>query len=219
MKNFRILFAACLLAMATAVNAQFANSSSVSATGGAADTEGWQSVKFSYNSYTLDAKGLDYDAIPAFELGYVKAISISESMPLFLEGGLSFMYATGDLYSEYGLDLSLKMSSLTVPLNVGYKYTISDNISLFPYVGVTLKGHLSGEMEMSYDGESITADIFDEDEMGDGAEFNRFQIGWQIGAAVNINKFNVGLSYGTDFMEIADDTDTNTFKVSVGVNF
>ena len=35
----------------------------------------------------------------------------------------------------------------------------------------------------------------------------------------NIDKFNVGLSYGTDFMEISKNVDTKTFKASLGVNF
>ena len=72
---------------------------------------------------------------------------------------------------------------------------------------------------MSYYGESETANIFDEDEMGDDGVFKRFQIGWQIGATLNIDKFNVGLSYGTDFMEISKNVDTKTFKVSLGINF
>ena len=220
MKNFRILLAVCFLAMATAVNAQFANSSSaVSVGSSAADTEAWQGVRFSYNSYTIDESEMEYDAISAFELGYVKAFSISQELPLFLETGASFVYATGDLFSEYGVDLSLNMSSLVVPFNVGYKVAFGDNMSFFPYVGVSLKGHLAGEMELSYDGNSMTADIFDEDDMGKDAAYNRFQIGWQIGATLNINKFNFGVSYGTDFMELAKKVDSKTFKASVGFNF
>ena len=70
MKNFRTLLAVCFLAMATAVNAQFANSSSaVSVGSSAADTEAWQGVRFSYNSYTIDESEMEYDAISAFELG------------------------------------------------------------------------------------------------------------------------------------------------------
>ena len=210
MKNFRTLLAVCFLAMTTAVSAQIAKT---------VDTNGWQGVRLSYNNYTLDERGIEYDAIPGFEFGFVKAFSISQIHPLFLEAGASFVYTTGDIFSEDGLDLSLSMFSLNVPFNVGYKVTLGDNISLFPYAGLSLKGHLSGDMEMSYYGESETANIFDEDEMGDDGVFKRFQIGWQIGATLNIDKFNVGLSYGTDFMEISKNVDTKTFKVSLGINF
>ena len=210
MKNFRTLLTLCLLTLATVVNAQVAKT---------VDTEGWKGVRFSYNSYTLDERGIEYDAISGFELGFVKAFSISQIHPLFLETGASFVYTNGDIFSEDGLDLSLNMVSLNVPFNVGYKVALGNKISLFPYAGLSLKGHLSGELEMSYYGKSEVADIFDEDEMGDDSVFKRFQIGWQVGAAFNIDRFNVGLSYGTDFMEISKNVGTKTFKISAGIYF
>lgn len=178
MKNFRTLFVVCLLAMATAVNAQLANTSSV-------DNKGWQGVKLSYNRFTIDEKGLDYDAISAFEVGYAKAFSISQAQPLFVEAGASFAYATGDFYNEDGVSFSLKMASLFVPVNLGYKVSFSNGMSLFPYVGVSLKGHITGEIEAdmniydSYEGRtysvSTTLDVFDDDDMED--TWKRFQIG------------------------------------------
>ena len=210
MKNFRTLSTLCFLTLAIVVNAQVAKT---------VDTEGWKGVRFSYNSYTLDERGIEYDAISGFELGFVKAFSISQIHPLFLETGASFVYTNGDIFSEDGLDLSLNMVSLNVPFNFGYKVALGNKISLFPYAGLSLKGHLSGEMEMSYYGKSEVADIFDEDEMGDDSVFKRFQIGWQVGAAFNIDRFNVGLSYGTDFMEISKNVSTTTFKISAGIYF
>jgi len=96
---------------------------------------------------------------------------------------------------------------------------LSDNMSLFPYVGLSLKGHLFGEIEEEneYYDETYTINVFDDDDLED--PWNRFQIGWQIGATLNINKYNVGLSYGTDITELGEDMDTKTFKLSLGVNF
>ena len=74
-------------------------------------------------------------------------------------------------------------------------------------------------MEVSYYGEPVLVDVCDEDDMGDDGVFERFQIGSQISATLNIDKFNVGLSYGTDFMEISKNVDTKALRVSVGVNF
>lgn len=68
-------------------------------------------------------------------------------------------------------------------------------MSLFPYASLSLKGHFSGEMEVSYYGEPVLVDVFDEDDMGDDGVFERFQIGSQISATLNIDKFNVGFSY------------------------
>ena len=89
----------------------------------------------------------------------------------------------------------------------------------FPYASLSLEGHFSGEMEVSYYGEPVLVDVFDEDDMGDDGVFERFQIGSQINATLNIDKFNVGLSYGTDFMEMSKNVDTKALRVSVGVNF
>lgn len=74
-------------------------------------------------------------------------------------------------------------------------------------------------MEVSYYGEPVLVDVFDEDDMGDDGVFERFQIGSQISATLIIDKSNVGLSYGTDFMEISKNVDTKALRVSVGVNF
>ena len=74
-----------------------------------------------------------------------------------------------------------------------------------------------GDIESESDSKSESYNVFDDDDMGDA--WKRFQLGWQIGATLNINQYNVGLSYGADLMELAKKTDTKTFKISVGVNF
>ena len=63
-----------------------------------------------------------------------------------------------------------------------------------------------------YDFWSYIEDMFDEDE-GDG---DRIQYGLQIGARLDFNKFNVGVSYGFDINEIMDDTKTNKIAFTVG---
>ena len=55
--------------------------------------------------------------------------------------------------------------------------------------------------------------------MGDDGVWNRVQVGWQIGTTLDINKFNVGISYALDFNEIAEKTKTSNFSVRVGYNF
>lgn len=60
--------------------------------------------------------------------------------------------------------------------------------------------------------------FFDKDDM-DGDEWKRFQLGWHIGAGFNYNQFYVGLSYGTDFIKIAEKVNTGTFSLGIGYNF
>ena len=54
---------------------------------------------------------------------------------------------------------------------------------------------------------------------GDDDKWKRVQFGWQIGATLDINKFNVGIGYGIDFNEIADDARFGIFSARLGYNF
>ena len=212
MKNFKLFLAACLLGLATAANAQFANSSAASVS---ENNDAWDGIRVSYNLFAIEADDLlgdDLDKIGAFEIGYVKAFSISSTMPLFLETGASLLWAKGDLFDDQGLKLSMDMMSINIPVNLAYKFDIKEGMSFVPYAGLFLRYNLSGETEASQYGNKVTSDMFDEDE-GDG---DRIQYGLQIGARLDFNKFNVGVSYGFDINEIMDDTKTNKIAFTVG---
>lgn len=60
---------------------------------------------------------------------------------------------------------------------------------------------------------------FDKDDVGKDYTWNRVQFGWQIGTTLDINKFNVGISYGLDFNEIAEKVKNSAFSVRLGYNF
>ena len=215
MKNFKLFLAACLLGLATAANAQFANSSAASVS---ENNDAWDGIRVSYNLFAIEADDLlgdDLDKIGAFEVGYVKAFPISSTMPLFLETGASLLWASGDLYDKYDIKMSAELMSINIPVNLAYKFDIKEGMSIVPYAGLLLRYNISGEMEldMSEYGEGkVKMDMFDEDE-GDG---DRIQYGLQIGARLDFNKFNVGVSYGFDMNEIMDDTKTNKIAFTVG---
>ena len=210
MKNFKLFLAACLLGLATAANAQFSDSSAASVS---ENNDAWDGIRVSYNLFAVeDDSNIDYDKIGAFEIGYVKAFSISSTMPLFLETGASLLWAKGDLFDDQGLKLSMEMMSINIPVNLAYKFDIKEGMSFVPYAGLFLRYNLSGETELSQYGNKVTSDMFDEDE-GDG---DRIQYGLQIGARLDFNKFNVGVSYGFDINEIMDDTKTNKIAFTVG---
>ena len=60
---------------------------------------------------------------------------------------------------------------------------------------------------------------FDKDDVGEDGTWNRVQFGWQIGATLDINKFNVGIGYALDFNEIAEKTKCGIFSARLGFNF
>lgn len=210
MKNLKFYLSVCLLACSTMVSAQFMNSgskTSVSTTTGSAET--WQGLRVSYKPVTIDFDGSDEDAT-GFSADYVFSFKLSESTPLFLEAGIGYQY-TG--YDEDGLEITLH--SLNVPLNIGYKHAFSDQISVMPFVGINLRGNLSGKATM--DGYDEELDLFDDDDMEDA--WKRFQIGWQIGVGANFNKFYAGISYGGDLSELAEETKLKATSVTIGFNF
>ena len=61
--------------------------------------------------------------------------------------------------------------------------------------------------------------MFDKDDVGKDGQWKRFQLGWHIGVGATYKAFYLGLSYGTDFMELAKKLNTSTFKIGVGYNF
>lgn len=209
MKSIKLLVAAVMLAVGTSASAQFTNTSN----GGSstvANTDGWSTFYVQYNPISLDIDGEEED-FTGFTIGMNKAFSISNSSPLFLETGVGLQYAT---YDEN--DLKINLFSAKVPLNFIYNWQLpNSSISIAPYAGAMLRFNISGKAE--YDDEDL--DLFDEDEMY-GDEWKRFQIGWQIGVNARFNdKFLVGVSYGGDFSEIAEETKVKTTSITLGYCF
>lgn len=232
-------FTICLLSIvAMAVNAQ--------------TTKGWDGVRVSYNSFTFDGgvsysptqslyqEGSedyfqDWDAVMGLEIGYIKSFSISKGLPLFLETGASLLWVNGDLREynedfsdEYENDIieektSVNMFSLIVPVNVGYKFDINEDFSVFPYAGAYFRANITGKLKdelndhlETQDNYSNEIDMFDKDE-GDGS---RFQVGLQIGTTLNYKEtYNLGISYGFDINEVMKKVDSSKFAVTLGYNF
>ncbi|MCM1503645.1 MAG: porin family protein [Muribaculum sp.] len=218
MKNLKVLFASALLAVSAPAFAQFANSGSSSS----ADTDGYNRVGISYENVNIDPKGGDGIGLNGFGISYIHGFSVSSTLPIFVETGLKYSAgfhsdSEGDYYDD-DLEIKHTFMSLSVPVNVAYKFAVGEGMSIQPYLGLNLKLHLVGKEKYEYDGESESISVFDDDDM-DGDAWKRFQLGWHIGAGFNYNKFYVGLSYGTDFIKIAKKVNTGTFSVGVGYNF
>ena len=64
-------------------------------------------------------------------------------------------------------------------------------------------------------------DLFSKKDMGSSsATWKRFQIGWQIGVKARLSRqFQLGVSYGSDFNEIAKKTKIATTSVNIGYTF
>lgn len=129
---------------------------------------------------------------------------------------------------------NFSMLQLNIPINFGYRFSINENLSINPYIGLNLKFNLLAKCSLdskandddefnnlasdmiSDSGDDV--DYFSKDDLGDYA-WKRFQIGWHIGAGVNYKAAYFGLNYGTDFNKIAKETNSSNLYLTLGYQF
>lgn len=229
MKKIKYCLTMMLLACSTMSFAQFSNGGGSKSS--AADTEAWKGLRFSYDMTTprWTGSGDGYESsykFNGFTLGYVHAFNIAQ-LPLFIETGAGVSFAR---YSDSEDDLTYKetMLGLRIPVNLVYKVQINDKLAIKPFTGFYLRANLMAKGAYSSD-DSETQEMIDEYWDGGDVNFfdkddvedtwNRVQFGWQIGATLDINKFNIGIGYALDFNEIAEKTKLGIFSATVGFNF
>lgn len=235
MNRIKLFMVVCLLGITTTVSAQFANSKSSSSH--TSDMNGWQGLRVSYHPMSLSPDKGDNIGITGFSAGYVKGFVLSQNVPIFLEVGANLLWASKDLTDDLGFDdyedyedidisAKLNMFSVNVPVNFGYKYTVNETFSIYPYIGLNFRINAVGKIKMKaeYDGESESEsiDVFSKDDMNEyeiGDAWKRFQAGWQIGVAFNINRFTLAASYGRDFTEISKKVKVAMPSITAGFNF
>lgn len=233
-KNFFIV----LTAMACFALGTFAQSSNDSSSTNM-DISNWNTVFIEWNPskivYTGNETIDDFDGgFNGLSLGYTRAISLSTSIPLFVEMGLAgqFSFKKDDKsyynrYDEYYENTTkLSMVSFKIPLNIMYKIPLpNSSISFIPFAGATLRGNIWGEQkkEWGYEDEikNKKSNLFDKKDMeGNNNTWKRIQIGWQIGLKTHFSeKFIISGSYGTDFSEIVKKYKFHTGSISVGYTF
>jgi len=118
--------------------------------------------------------------------------------------------------------------NLQIPVNFGYRFNVAENFSIAPYVGLNFKLHIiskkcdefednAGDANDDYyddyyddydmDSESSQKsewkNLFSDSakDMGSkDATWNRFQMGWHVGAGFQYKPLYLGIQYGTDFI-------------------
>ena len=223
----KLIVLAVMAVMGLQAQAQIVSSRSSMVTREVIDRGGWSTFGIEYLPSTFDGDD-DSMSFTGLALNYTRAISITESMPFFFEWGLGLQYSfkseneKGNYYGEkFNAKEKMSFISAKVPLNLIYDIAVpNSNIHFDPFVGVKLRGNLWGEIkeEVKYNGEkeSESLNLFDSDE----GDCKRFQVGLQAGFKVRFNnQFFLGLGYGVDFMEFADDTKINEVKIMGGLVF
>lgn len=195
-------------------------------------TDPYNRIYVSYNPHNLSSDYDFYDDLDklntiGFTFGYLHGFSLSKKVPLFLEVGGRVNYSFKKETSgedEYDVKDTYKYSHLNVavPVNLAYRYTFKNGMSLAPYFGITFKTNILAKIKEDYtyqgETESSTTNCLDDDDM-DGEAFKRFQVGWQVGTGLTYKSYYFGVHYGADFGEITDEIKTNNWGITIGYEF
>lgn len=245
MTTMRTILTALALGITVSASAQFVSSSANGSSRNAvsydnsSEKTNYTRLYAEYNpiTFAIDVKGASDVDLTGFSFGVLHGIAVSQSIPLFVEVGGRLTYAFDSDNTDVvdlGDDGTIKLNYLgmTVPVNLVYNFSIPNSqVSIAPMFGLTLRANIvaKAKAEVEYEDcsgyhcttktESKTFDFFDKDDVGKDWQFSRVQLGWQIGANVNINKFSLGLRYGSEFDDIAKKMSTKQWALQVGVNF
>lgn len=155
-----------------------------------------------------------------FGVNYLHGFGLTEKLPLYLEvgGAMKFMFYS-DHVKEFIFSSDqpvlqavnrrrIQTVTLSVPVNLAYKWNINEKWSIVPFAGVDLKSHLSGWFtdivrDENYGDTRECGNLFSKKYM-DGAQWRHFQLGWNIGARAEYRRVFASLSYGTDFIRLQD---------------
>lgn len=229
----KFFVAAALLAVSVTASAQFTNYSK-GGSSSAVNTNGWGTFYLQWNpsSFKTDAKGADDQSFTGFSVGYNQAFSISKNTPLYVEAGaaLQCSYYSEDLEDdEIEYTQKFNMFSAKIPVSLMYKFDLpNSNVSLVPLAGVDFRINFSGKIknEVSYEDDYYYYELeeeydpFDKKDMGKSNVWDRLQIGWHIGVNAHFGEnWLLGLSYGSDFSEIAKKVKISTTSVTLGYRF
>lgn len=239
MKKFKLFVLLAFMGLATTVFAESANSESSSSTTltsssfdvTSVTTDGWSRIYVSYipSKMKFDYDGADDIKFKGFTVGWLRGFGLTQSLPLYMEAGLGIQYRSykdedSESYGGYEYSYSDKytMWSLNIPVNLLYRFNVTDDFSISPYFGLDFRINLLGKNkyeETAY-GETDSRDwnLFDDDDMDDEA-WGRFQAGWHIGVGLDYRALHFGVEYGTDFNEIIEKTKFATTSVTLGLNF
>ncbi len=231
----KVLFTLVAFIMCASMQAQIVSSRSSITKVEKVDDGSFGTFYLQYNSSKFDPKHGDELDFNGFSIGYNKAFSVSNSIPLFVETGIglqlsfyseeeSFEVEDYDGYysytTSYDVEDKVFMGSAKIPVNVMYKWDVPNSkISIAPYAGLNFRVNIGANRTISYGDEEEEYDLFDEDDMGEDNAWKRFQAGWQIGVNAYLNKLVLGVSYGSDFSEIAEDCKIKTTSVTLGICF
>lgn len=204
MKKFLFFVVAALAC--TTLSAQVVTSTSFRKAKG---TTLWY-VKAGATFANMSAEGESGDAIFGYHVGIAFDRYIGES-GAFWSSGLQLGtkgYKVGDSDEEF----KLNANKLEIPLTLGYKYRVNDDVTVDARVGGFVNYDIFGKYKVKYDGEEESVNL------GDLEEYDRFSAGLQFGIGVWYQKVNLNIGYQFGLVKQNDLKEKN-LMISLGYAF
>lgn len=223
MKNAKYILAVCLLAVATAASAQFANNAGGKrGTSRTVNTDSYSRIYVGYNptTFKIDNKDADDVTYSGFTFGYTHGFSVSKKIPFFIEVGARLNYSFKkqdfseyegkdgimdffDEWDEYELggeiDVKHTHMNIAVPVNLAYKWQLPNSeVAITPFVGVTFKYNLIAKTKINLSNElkDYYRDYDDNDEDDKPlTDINHFDKN-DVGKDGQFSRFQVGWQIG-----------------------
>lgn len=171
----------------------------------------WDGVRVAYTACEFNGNSLMND-MTGVSVGYSSLTRLSRKIPIGVETGIY-----GDWVGQSKNGAKTTLIDLSVPVNLGYKMNLTNDIALFPYFGANFKAYIIAKT--SYDKSDKKINYFNNDDTN-GYAYERWHVGWHIGADLQLSRFVIGVNYGEDLTRFSPRTDKkmNTFQVRAGVN-
>lgn len=150
--------------------------------------------------------------------GFLKGVSLSSVSPIYFEWGIDGTYET---YMEDDWDKDYFEENLfyiTVPAQLSARMGNS-KVSLQPFAGLHAKYHIIGHLYTD-DAMFDAKNYYDSSDLN-GVEYNRFQVGLQLGVGLNMKVFYIGYEFRHDITSWrkGGDVKTSTHLATLGINF
>lgn len=194
----------------------------------------FNTVDLTYSPVTMKASydgESDTEDLNGLSLNWAQARLLTDQLPVYLQygAGVQFTWKTDTRSDDY-YDMKVKNTTtfltVKVPVNVLYNFAIPNtNLSVMPYLGLNAQVHVLGQSKTTttYEDEKETSKMsyFSKDDMED--PYNRFVLGWQIGAMVSYDKYFVGIGYNGPVTSLYKNGDlkiqTSQVNISLGIMF
>jgi len=148
-------------------------------------------------------------------VGFAAGIPLSDTTPLYLETGLSYIEKGGKKNLAGGKKMTYDLNYLEIPIVAKYKYDIDSDLSIQPFFGGYFGVGVSGKIKNFEEREAESSFR--------SSNFRRTDGGLRLGCGLAYDMFYCDLTYDIGLANICHDTfdasHNGSLQLNFGVNF